>query len=321
MKTLNNYINEARKPKQYIPDESLEVGPNLAQDINLIKQFEKYFIKSSMFALWTIDDKRIDKTYEEGGPKLKIEINPETKEIYLLNISYLITNITSGLQKYYSDYKIVMPEGSVVVIRDSFSSFRHISNVKYPFLNVFSENNKFECVQLVYINLANSDIADDFLDSIDTNNLQFISCKGHRSMKIDYRKFKNKDTKLVDNEKKTFDAKVKEENKKVELDIARQEEIEKSKNNPETIYIPSDITYYVSDWYTNSNSKETFMAKFAGRRSDYALHKFYDNELKDKLKKGYYVEIEGKVGALDYFDWSGNYGGQMPEVILLKFIK
>lgn len=315
MKSLIQFINEKRI---VINDDKLSIGPNLIDKQDLIKTFTDYFINKDMFTIKLLNQQsKYDwRSYDDyygtsdevsSQDKLQIDINEKTREVILNNVESIKVNIESGLNKYYSPYKILLPEGATVFIRDSASKARNISEVKSAFLSVFSENNKFECVTLVYISLDDSDLGDDFLDKIYTNNLVFDKCKKFKSMTIDNSTFKNPNTQLHNDTHKTFAAHVQKQNEIMELKRERKEKIEASKQNPLSLNF-SGVKYKLTEY------DKTFYVGVTGHDAD--LKDFYYN---NKFIKDYYYEIDDCVGQLIYMDnW---WGEGMPHHFMLKFEK
>ena len=146
--------------------------------------------------------KRVFK-YWEGSIRDNINIDDVNKEIIIDNINNVYMNISTGLNRYnFKDYKIVLPEGTDIYIRDSQSICRNIKDVKNSFLNVFSKNNKFGTIKLQYISVKDSDLGLDFLSDIYCDTLIFLTCRGFPTMSIDNNTFKNEYTELYRDDKK-----------------------------------------------------------------------------------------------------------------------
>lgn len=137
-------------------------------------------------------------THHEYDTRIYVYLDKRNQEIVIKNIKYAYMNITSGLnQFYFQGYKILLPDGCNIQISDSASSAMNISKVKQSVLNVFSSKNKFGTIMLKYISVMGSDMAEDFLDKIYADKIEFINCKGFRYLEPVFPdKFKNPNTTL-----------------------------------------------------------------------------------------------------------------------------
>lgn len=136
--------------------------------------------------------------YNDKIGRIYVYLDENNKEIVIENITYAYMNITSGLNMFdFNGYKILLPKGCDIQVSDSYSSSMNISRVKQSILSVFSKKNRFGTIILKYISVTDSDMADDFLDEIYADKIEFIKCRGFRYLNpVDNYNFKNPNTVL-----------------------------------------------------------------------------------------------------------------------------
>lgn len=240
IKNLLKYVTEARVAKKYEIPSYINAGPELLQNIDLIKKIDKMFFQMKGFLLKNLEGEYVNDTNWNGEREFKVlnvEVDENNKTITLNNISKVICNIDSGLKKFNEykfglyGYRILLPEGSVLVVRDSSSKSRSLLAFKNAILDVFSKDNKFEAISLVYISLDNCSLDEDFLTDIYTNNLSLHNAKGIRTISTDSSKYANPKCNVDAEGKKTFKATVDASQQKADMKKQQEEakkELEKN---------------------------------------------------------------------------------------------
>lgn len=240
MKTLLKYVTEARVAKKYELPSYINAGPELLQNIDLIKKIDKMFFQLKGFSLENLEGEDINYAGWNGENEFKVlnaEVDEKNKTITFNNVSKVICNIESGLNKFSEykfglyNYRILLPEGSVLVVRDSASKSRSLLAFKNSILDVFSKDNKFEAVSLVYVSVDNRSLDKDFLTDIYTNNLSLHNAKGIRTISADSSKYANPKCNVDAEGKKTFKATINAAQQKADMKKQQEEakkELEKS---------------------------------------------------------------------------------------------
>ena len=294
MKNLVEYITEARVAKKYEIPSYINAGPELLQNIDLIKRIDKMFFTMKGFSLENLEGEDINYTNWKGESEFKVlnaEVDENNKTITLNNISRIVCNIESGLKKFHEskfslyNYRILLPEGSVLVVRDSSSSSRSLPAFKNAILDVFSKDNKFEAISLVYISLDNCSLDEDFLTDIYTNNLSFHNAKGIRTVTSDSSKFANPKCNIDAEGKKTFKATIDAAQQKADMKKQQEEakkELEKNARDIAEKMLDELLDNNDNNFKGTKEDKDKFINFYAKQLVEYNIKSF------DQLDGPYY---------------------------------
>ena len=143
---------------------------------------------------------RVVKVFKTNGNTIYFDINEQTKEIIVKNVTFLYLNIETGLYRWNSigiDYTLLFDKGCEIEISDSYSSSMNIKSFLGTYFNIFSTNNEFGRFTLKYISVEEFDLGNDFLKYVYADELKFARCKGFPTMLIDKDAFKNKNINLT----------------------------------------------------------------------------------------------------------------------------
>lgn len=150
MKSIFEYlIGKDKNPLKTIKlndrDEAI-ILKNLEQEKDLLKVIKRDIFNRSGFYIANNDD----------IGNLIIDYNKNDNEVIFDNVSWLSTNITTGLLRVFlpNDAKILLKGKDIELsIADSSSKCRPISQIKNPINRLFSPKNKFSKISIEYLTI------------------------------------------------------------------------------------------------------------------------------------------------------------------------